>query len=156
MTRYYTFTLDGRHIGYYLIEESADRIYENAIFRVDGERIENPFALKLDGGRIVAYRRGEGEWQPMPDEARLYPGSAYPLLVPHVEGEFHFTELNEADGARRPATLRREGDVVTESVAGRVTRRFWLAEGEIVRIDWGGALSELCPSLAEARGDSGL
>ncbi len=39
---------------------------------------------------------------------------------------------------------------------GKVSRRFWLQDGVIVRIDWGGAVSELRDSREAAEAGSAV
>lgn len=53
-----------------------------AVFDLDGEDYENEFELRIEDRDVTAYRYGRGEWKKMPDGESIYPGSAYPLLIP--------------------------------------------------------------------------
>ena len=154
-TRFYDFRFDAQPAGYFEISDDGSEIRMNAVFVMEGERCENPFALRYRGDRVLAYQIGDDAWQEVPPDA--YPTSAYPLLVPRVRDRLVHRAIREGDGGDLGETLLvRTGDTVTETRAGQVIRVFTLdAQGTIVAIDWGGgATSTLRADRAAAMAGS--
>ncbi|MBA3685862.1 MAG: hypothetical protein H0W72_11570 [Planctomycetes bacterium] len=152
-TRSYDFRFGTENAGYFEISDTGREITMNAVFAMDGQTYENPFAVRHDGQRVTAYRCGDGEWQALPPGSDKYPTSAYPLLVPRVRDRLTYVAINEGSGEEHPDTeLVRTGGIVTESRGGKVSRVFHVdAERGIWKIEWGGgAVSELRAGKAEA------
>jgi len=137
-TRYYDFRFGDQPAGSFEITDDGREIRMNAIFEMQGERYENPFALRYTGERVTAYQTADGPWTVVP--ADHHPTSAYPLLVPRVRDRLVYRAIREGDGSDLGETLLvREGDTVTETRGGQVVRVFRLdAQGAIIAIDWGG------------------
>lgn len=142
---YYSFAIGGIGVGWFEIADDGEEIRMCATFEMGGERYDNPFALRYDGDRVLAWRAGGDDWTDNPEPERLYPSCAYPLLVPLVVEALRYDQVVEGSGEIvAGVVLQRAGDQVTESKLGVPARRFWFDHaGTIVRIDWGGALSEL-------------
>ena len=87
-----------------------------------------------------------------------YPASAYPLLLPKsVDEPYTYIQVSEDDGSVGGSVLlARAGDTISETVGGRVVRRFELSGGACVRIDWDGAFSAICASPEESVAGSGI
>jgi len=152
----YDFRFGDQNAGYFTIAEAADHIRMVAIFKLGDEVFENAYELRLADGRVTHYKAGDNDWQPLPPDAQVYPTSAYSLLVGKVSAPINYLALQEATGELIATELRREGDCVIESSNGKTIRQFWLDSDEIVKIDWGGPISALCTSLAEAKAGSDL
>lgn len=152
---YYSFALGGEPAGWFEIEDDGVEIRQCATFEMDGERYDNPFGLRHAEGLVSHYRVGGGPWVANPDPARLFPSSAWPLLLAGLGDALSYDQLVEGSGeVIAGVSLRREGDQVVERKGESVVRRFWLDGDEVVRIDWGGAVSELKPDLPAARAGS--
>lgn len=152
--QYYTFRFGAHNAGYFMTDETADSITMAAVFRLDGMLVENPFALRLAHGRVTHYKAGTAAWQPMPDDPCIYPTSAYPLVVRCVGEQFTYLALHEGTGEIVPTDLQRIHDRVIETRGTEIVRQFWLAGDAIIKIDWGGPVSELCESLEQAKAGS--
>lgn len=151
-TQYYTFEMSGQNLGYHMITQEADRIEQNTRFRMGDDEIHNIFVLKLDEGQISAFKYKDDDWVQMNEFGEnCYPSSAYELLLELVDPVFEYESIEEGSasvvGTRK---LVRDGHVVTEFDGGDVTRRFWLKDGQVVQVDWGGAISKICGSFEEA------
>jgi hypothetical protein len=150
-TRYYTFSIGGAHCGYYREEQTADRLVSHARFRMEEHVIDAFFEYRLVGGKVTAFRLD-------PDDAFIdvpadhVPTGGVLLLVPQVQQVTTINVVKEGDLTKRwPVELRRDGDHVTEFRGEKKGREFWLKDGVIVRMNWGGdALSELKANKAEA------
>lgn len=149
----YTFEIDGQPSGYFLIKETCERIDQRVYFRMDSVDIDSRFSLLMKGGRIAAFRAGDDPWIEMigfPEDA--FPGCAYPVLIRQLKDTLVFQRIHEPTGTVDGwMTLERKGDVVDERNWERLTRRFYLKDEKIVRIDWGQAESILCASEEDAR-----
>ncbi len=159
MTRHYDFRFGEQKAGYFTVSDDGQELTMNATFVMGGETYENPFAVRHAGGRVTAYRCGDGPWTELPPGSDRYPTSAYPLLVPLVEDRRSYIAINEGSGEEMPGTeLVRDGGIVTESRGGKTVRVFHLdAARGIWKIEWGGgAVSELRASKAEAVAGSPL
>lgn len=90
-------------------------------------------------------------------EANHYPTSAYPLLLPRVEDRLVYISIDEGTGEINGETvLERSGDTITETHRDAVIRRFRMKDGTPIEIDWGGPISTLHETLAEAKAGSPL
>lgn len=151
----YTFEIEGERVGWFTITFVDDRIEQHAHFTHDGQAIDSRFALRVQGGALMAFRVGDGDWVTMegfPNDA--YPGSAFVLLMSEVgERSFVYQRIHEPSATVEGwYSLERAGAMVTERDRERITRRFWLDDKDrLVRIDWGLAESHLCASLEEAQ-----
>lgn len=153
--RYYTFGFGDSNAGWYEISETESEISMNATFMLEGQRTVNRVSVRHAGDEVTAYRVGDGPWVANPDPSRIYPTSAYALLVRRIADRLTYVGLTEGDESElREVVLIRDGDIVTEIVGGAVSRRFCLRNGVIVRIHWGDAISELRPTLELARAGS--
>lgn len=149
--RFYTFSLGGSHCGYYREVRTQDRLLSHARFKMDEQVVDSYFEYRLVGGKVSAFRLD-------PDEAFVdvpadhIPTGGVLLLVPQVQQVTSINVVKEGDLAKRwPVELRREGDHVTEFRGEKKGREFWLKDGVIVRMNWGGdAVSELKANKAEA------
>lgn len=137
-TRFYDFRFGEQPAGCFEITDDGNEIRMNAVFVMEGERYENPFALRYAGDRVTAYQTGDGPWTAVPPDC--HPTSAYPLLVPRVRDRLVYRAIREGDGSDLGETLLvRDGDTVTETRGGTVVRVFGLdGQGGIIAIDWGG------------------
>lgn len=150
-TRFYTLFIAGAHCGYYREERAADRLVCHARFRMDDQLIDSFFEYRLVGGKVTDFRLA-------PDEAFVavpadhVPTGGVLLVVPNVQQVTALNVVMEGDLAKRwPIELRREGDHVTEFRGDKKGREFWLKDGVIVRVNWGGdAVSDLKANKAEA------
>lgn len=150
-TRYYTFSLGGTHCGYYCEERTAERLVSHARFRMDGQVIDSFFEYRLVNGKVTSFRLD-------PDDAFIdvpadhVPTGGVLLVVPQVQQVTTLSVVKEGDLTKRWAIeLRRDGDHITEFRGEKKGREFWLKDGVIVRMNWGGdAISELKATKAEA------
>ena len=72
-------------------------------------------------------------------------------------GAYTYIQVSEDDGSVGGSVLlARAGDTISETVGGRVVRRFELSGGACVRIDWDGAFSAICASPEESVAGSGI
>jgi hypothetical protein len=154
--RYYDFKLGQINLGYFTIVRKPGHIMMMAKFETDGEVTENLFELKLDDHHVTAFKIGGGEWQNMDQYGKNhYPTSAYPLLLPRVKELFVYHSIDESTGeVEGERMLERVGDVITESLAGKITRVFQMKDGIPVEINWGGPISTLRDSLKDAKAGS--
>ena len=144
---FYDFTLDGANRGYsYLfLDESSLRSVTR--FRLeDDEVVTNVFELKLDDGQVLACRHGANDWVDLSKHPHdQFPGCAYPLLLPRaLSRSYSYVQISDDDGSViGPTRLQCEGRDIVESREG-ITRRRFTMDGETpIRIDWGGAISNL-------------
>ncbi|MEM7030202.1 MAG: hypothetical protein AAF629_11595 [Chloroflexota bacterium] len=150
--KYYTFQFGDSNAGWFEIEQTDTQIYMNAIFKMDNQEFENPYWVKLENGKPTEYKSASSNWKKMPTGSNIYPESAYPILVPQVKNQLAYIALHEDTGEISGETaLIRQGNEIKERRDGEIRRKFWLEDGEVVKIDWGGAISERRPSLAEAK-----
>ena len=150
-TRFYTFSLGGAHCGYYREERSAERLICHARFKMDDQVIDSYFEYRLVAGNVTAFRLDPEEiFTDTP--ANHIPTGGVLLLVPQVVKETTITVVKEGDLTKHwQVTLRRDGNHVVEHKGETKGREFWLKDGVIVRMSWGGdAVSELKSSKAEA------
>ena len=76
---------------------------------------------------------------------------AFLLLLPKVESSFKYMAVNEGENSiLGETTLTREGNKITESRDGKTVREFWVEDGNLVKINWGGPVSTLKSGLNEA------
>jgi hypothetical protein len=92
----------------------------------------------------VAYRTATSDWVDCSDApASHWPTAAWPLLLRASETEY--LAIDEESGHVMPRTLEYVEERVFERQDDRVVRTFELRGDDVVRIDWGGAISELQP-----------
>lgn len=147
MLQYYTFTLDGKPMGYFEIDERRAEIYMNARICIDGERQENPFTVRVAGGQPTHVRLGDTEWKPVP--GGTYPTCAYLLVL--RSGLPRYRAFIEGTGEIEDREIRSEDGLLVEYANGAFVRRFRM-QGELVDyICWGGtAESQLVGSRSAA------
>lgn len=157
-TRHYNFVMNDENAGYFTIVRTDDIIEMNAIFQMDGQMYENPFSLQLTDNDVVAYRVGDGAWIPVQNPASTgYPTSAYPILIDRANPQYTYSAIHEGSGEVLGETdLKRDGDVITETRAGKIIRTFVMDGSIPVTIHWGGAVSHLKDSEEEAKRGSPL
>ena len=153
--RYYTFEIDGKHVGFYEESDVGGELLMNARMEIDGEAYENPFGIRHVDGRVTTWRVGDSDWRDFNEAEGVYPGSALPLLAPRAleNGSFTYTPFHEGRGeVDQPATLEHRGDgVVVEIIDGEPGRRVVFEGDTIVEYGWGGtARSVLCDSREDA------
>ncbi len=157
---FYNFTIDGDNRGYSYLRFDDKTLYSFTRFLItEDETYTNVFSLKLEGGRVLACKHGDGDWVDLGDQPPdHYPACAYPLLLPRVTSTpYTYVQLSCDDGSTIGKTLlSREGADIVESRDGKEYRRFTMHGDVPVRIDWRGAVSHLCANADEAVAGSGL
>ena len=152
-TSYYTFELGDQNVGYFEITEEPNTIYQKAQFRMGDDEILNIFHLKLDDGNLTAFKyQDDGEWVEMSQyDDDCFPGSAYPLLIEKANPTFRYQAIYEgsAEITGEMIATRDEGHVI-ETENGETRRQFWVSDGQVTQIDWGGPISRLVGSKEEA------
>ncbi len=83
--RYYTFGFGESNAGWYEISETESEISMNATFMLEGQRTVNRFPVRHAGKEVTA------------DPSRIYPTSAYALLVRQVDDRLTYVGLTEGD-----------------------------------------------------------
>ena len=150
--RFYDFAFADKNAGYFEIRQDKGMIYQNAKFQMGEVTYENPFSLKIEGNRVLAYKMGDGDWVDFtgyPEDN--YPESAYPLLLPRVKEELSYFAVSEKDGTIMGRTvLKRTEDLIEETRDGKIVRTFRMKNGVPIEINWGGPVSHLKESLREA------
>lgn len=145
--QYYNFTIDGKPVGYFEIDERPDEISMNARMVIGSKRQENPFTVRLKGGQPTLVRLGEAEWQPVPDGT--YPTCAYSIVL--RSGLPRYRAFIEGTGEIENREIRSEGGLLVEHANGKVARKFQMQAGRIMYICWGEtAESRLVGSKSEA------
>ncbi len=160
-TTYYTFEFGDQNTGYFEITETPTLIDQIARFRIGGgegedQEIFNIFRLKLEDGQVAAFQYSNNDWVQMSRFNRgCYPSSAYPLLLEQADPVYSYQSIHEETGEiSGTLTLTRVGDCVTETEESPdgpiVRRRFWLSNGVVTKVDWGGPISRLAKSKEAA------
>lgn len=145
--QHYTFTIDGKRVGYFEIAENADGIFMNAYIAVGGERQANAFSLRLHNGQPAKVKMDDGPWQAVPEGT--WPTSGYPLIV--RAGLSRYRAFVEGNGKIEERTVHAEDGLLVEYADGNIIRKFALDGDRIVYICWGGtAESRLVASRADA------
>jgi hypothetical protein len=141
----YDFQIAGRPVGVYVLEDDGSELRQLVDFETpDGERYRNEHLVRYQRGRAVAYRVGTSDWVDCSDApASHWPTAAWPLLLRASVTEY--LAIDEETGHVTPRTLEYAEERVVERQGDRVVRTFELRGDDIVRIDWGGAISELQP-----------
>lgn len=156
---HYTFEIDGRHVGYLEVNNDGEVHYSRAVIRNGDTTSDNPFWIRYDSDRILAYRHGESDWIDL-DGPSLYPSAALPLVASRLaDGESVTFQLLIEDTGASGATveLHRAGNQVDEIVDGEPWRHVVLDGDRIIEFGWGaGAVSRLVGSRAEAVAGTGL
>ena len=156
---FYTFCFGKTNHGYYYLRQQENLLFSEAKFRTGDELYTNTFELKYHGDDVLAYKYGDGAWVDFTSQpAHHFPTSAYPLLLPKAFAQpYVYTAIAEEDGAvLGRTTLRFENNDIIETRKGKMVRRFTLEKDLPVTIDWGGPVSFLCASAAEAVRGSGV
>ena len=137
------FQIAGRPVGTYVLEDDGSELRQFVDFATeDGERYRNEHLVRYRQGRPLAYRVGTADWVDCSDaSASNWPTAAWPLLLPANVTEY--LAIDEETGRGTPRTVEYAEGRVVERQADRLVRAFDLRGGEVVRIDWGGAISEL-------------
>ena len=151
-TYYYDFRINQKNLGYFEIRFQKDQIYQNVKFHDAAEVYENPFYLKLEAGKIVAFKKGDRDWIPLEKYgANYFPSSAYPLLLGQVSDRFEYFQINEESGeAEGRVVLEKSGSIINEFRERKLIRSFVMENDFPVEINWGGAVSKIKKSFAEA------
>ena len=150
---WYTFEIAGQHVGYSLLKLDDEQLYSETRALFGEVEIDNVFELALQNGRVTAFRYNDlpgGLMDGFPVDA--WPSCAYPLLLEKAQPEFVYQAIEEGSaeitGTRR---LIRKNDTIIEYDSNRTTRTFWLDGRRVIKIDWGGAISQLVETAAEAK-----
>ena len=156
---YFSFEIGDQKVGYYEEEDDGSVFYCNALMEMEGEKYENPFWVKYEGTRILAYKFGDGDFIDLDQPAGVYPSAALNILVRGMaDGETRtFTSFNEGKGeVVGQGTVTRSGERIEETLDDKPWRYVVLNDaGNIVEYGWGGnALSRKVGSLAEAKADT--
>ncbi len=142
----YDFQIAGRPVGIYVLEDDGSELRQLVDFETqDGERYRNEHRVRYRRGRPVAYRVGTSDWVDCSDApSSHWPTAAYPLLLRASVTEY--LAIDEETGQLTPRTLEYAEGWVVERQGDRVVRAFELRGDDVIRIDWGGAISELQPT----------
>jgi hypothetical protein len=143
------FQIAGQPVGVYVLEDDGSELRQLVDFETpEGDRYRDEHLVRYQRGRPVAYRVGTIDWVDCSDApASHWPTAAYPLLLRANVTEYH--AIDEETGHVMPRTLEYAEDRVVERQDGRVVRTFELRGDDVIRIDWGGAISELQPNSPE-------
>lgn len=150
---FYNFCFGETNHGYYYLRQQDNLLFSEAKFCRENELYTNTFSVKHDGSSVLAYKYGDEAWVDFTSQsAHHFPTSAYPLLLPNAFSKpYVYTAIAEGDGSVLGETiLVSEGNEIVETRKGQVVRRFTLEKEVPVAIDWGGPVSHLCTSAAEA------
>jgi hypothetical protein len=142
----YDFQIAGRPVGIYVLEDDGSELPQQVDFKTpDGERYQNEHLVRYRRGRPVAYRVGTSDWVDCSiAPSSHWPTAAYPLLL--RAGVTEYVAIDEGTGQVTPRTLEYTEERVLEREGDRVVRTFEMRGEDVVRIDWGGATSELQPT----------
>lgn len=151
---YYNFIIEGSNRGFTYLRIDDNALFSHTHFILPNEVvITNIFNLKLNEGKIISCKHNDLEEVTMSNLPKdHYPGCAYPLFIENLkESEYSYTQISEDDGTPTGVyTLSKEGKDIVEKCCDRESRRFTLENNIINRIDWGGAISEICPGPSSA------
>lgn len=138
----YDFRIGGSTVGTFVLTDDPSEIRQVVDFVTeDTGRYRNEHLVRHRGGRPIAYRVGTGAWIDCADApADHWPTASWPLLLQARVTEY--VAIDEESGETSRRTLEYTEGRVEECQAGRVVRAFDLRDGHVVRIDWGGAISE--------------
>ena len=157
ITSYYNFILTDKNAGYFEIRHTKDEIHLYTLFKIKEKAYENKIVLNKDDDKVMKYKYGDNDWRLIPKGGNYYPTAAYPILLKNLHAQRKYIAINEEDGMVLGETvLARNGNTVDEIRDGKITRKFWIKGENIFRIDWGGAISELCKNIEDAKKNSGL
>ncbi len=155
---YFSFEIDGKKVGYYVQQDLNGTFFCNAWMEMGGERFENPFWVRHQDGKILAYKFGDGEYIDFKYAEGVYPTSAFYLLVIWMgeKQEFRYKVLNEGQGKiTGEALLKREGMRVQEFIGDQPGRYLILKQGKVQEFGWGGSATSIrVASEEEARKDT--
>ena len=154
---FYDFRFGDQNAGYFEISDDGSTICMKAVFQMEGERYENPFRVRYERERVLAFKTGDGDWVEMGRyPADHFPTSAFPLLLRRLQDKLEYQAIEEGTGNVLGKTvLERVEDTVTETRDGKVVRRFVLRDEKPIEIEWGGgAVSHIAESYKDAVKDS--
>jgi mannose-6-phosphate isomerase-like protein (cupin superfamily) len=141
----YDFQIARRPAGVYVLEDDGSELRQLVDYETqDGVLGRNEHLVPYQQGRALAYRVGTSGWVDRSNApSSHWPTAAYPLLVRANVSEYH--AIDEGTGQVTRRTLEYADGRVVERQGDRVVRAFELRGDDIVRIDWGGAISVLQP-----------
>ena len=115
-TYFYDFRINEKNLGYFEIRFEKNQIYQNVKFQDGDEVYENPFYLKLDSGKLVAFKKADRDWVPTQRYGENhFPSSAYPILLAQVTQRLEYFQINEAsEEVEGIVILERTGTVINE------------------------------------------
>lgn len=139
----YDLQIAGQPVGTYVLEDDGSELRQLVDFVAeDGERYRNEHLVRYREGRPLAFRVGTADWVDCSDApASHWPTAAWPLLLRANVTEY--LAIDEETGRGTPRTVEYAEGRVVERQSDRLVRAWDLRDGEVVRIDWGGAVSEL-------------
>ena len=155
-TYYYDFRINEKNLGYFEIKIENDQIYQNVKFQDGNDIYENPFFLKLKFGEIVAFKKANRDWVSIREYGdNHFPSSAYPILLTQIIDRLEYFQVNESNGeVEGKVVLEKAGPIISEYRQGKLIRSFRMENELPVEINWGGAISRIKKTFAEAAEDS--
>ena len=141
---YFTFEIDGKKCGYYEESDEGGVLYANATMEMQGEKFSNPFWVKYEGDKVLAYKFADGEYIDFKEAENVYPSSATRLLLRKMNEQkkdiLAYTFFNEGEGkAGAKITLKRNGKRIEEYTGDKIGRYFVFADDKIVEYCWSGS-----------------
>ncbi len=137
---FYDFRFDETNHGYYYLKINNDSLYSLTRFiQPDGELYTNTFRLKLEDGRVMAYRYRNRPWvdfSQFPENS--YPSSAYPLWLHQTRPfPFSYPQVDESkDQVVGVVVVEKTGSEIVEILDGASQRKFVLVNNQVHQIDW--------------------
>jgi hypothetical protein len=154
---FYDFKIGGENRGFCEVRDDGHEIYMRAVFEMDGSVYNNEFGVRYQRERVVAFRYGAGSWRSFEFPPDHYPSAAYPILLRRLFQELTYVAVDDETGRIRGTTrLLRKRDTVVEKRRGKTERVFTMRAGKVVRVDWGGPISDVRSSLEAAVAGSPL
>lgn len=145
----YDFQIAGRSVGTYVLEDDGSELRQDVEFETgDGEIYRSQHLVRHREGRPVAYRTGTSEWVDCAEvPVNHWPTAAFPLLL--EARVTAYMAIDEETGEVAARTLEYAEGRIEEFQGDRLVRAFDLRDGDVVRIDWGGAISELQSAIPD-------
>jgi hypothetical protein len=151
-TYFYDFRINEKNLGFFEIKFEKDQIYQNVKFQDGNDVYENPFYLKLDSGKLVAFKKAAGDWVLIQRYGENhFPSSAYPILLGQIVDRLQYYQINEGNEEVEGITiLEKSGSIINEYRQKKLMRSFKMENGLPVEINWGEAISRIKKTFAEA------
>ena len=144
-TSRFSFEIDGRRCGDVVFELSDSEFLTETRFAMPGsDEVHRVFEVVFRGLRVERFREAAANWIVVRNRPPLHlPDCALNILLRHAaEGDFRYRRLCSRTGAELDTIdVTVEGGVISETRGDLLFRRFWLREGMLDTVDWGGAIS---------------